>query len=101
MVRKRDLTGGSDEQKAADDHRRCFADPPGQAWLRSISQAPTRPPNSRDGAGHDARESRRGMIVHANRTLMEKGRQFFRKTNHKIWTVSDLWIIYVARSTVC
>jgi hypothetical protein len=40
MVRKRDLTGGSDEQKAADDHRRCFADPPGQAWLRSISQAP-------------------------------------------------------------
>jgi len=40
MVRKRDLTGGSDEQRAADDHRRCFADPPGQAWLRSISQAP-------------------------------------------------------------
>jgi len=40
MVHKRDLTGGSDEQRAADDHRRCFADPPGQAWLRSISQAP-------------------------------------------------------------
>ena len=40
MVRKRDLTGGSDEQRAADDHRRCFADPPSQAWLRSISQAP-------------------------------------------------------------
>jgi hypothetical protein len=33
MVRKRDQTGGSDEQRAADDHRRCFADLPGQTWL--------------------------------------------------------------------
>jgi len=57
IVRKRDQTGGSNEQRAADDHRRCFADPPGQTWLRSINQLkrPTRPPNSRDGTGRDAR----------------------------------------------
>jgi hypothetical protein len=55
--RKRDQTGGSDEQTEADDHRRCFADPPGQTWLRSINQLkrPTRPANSRDCAGRDAR----------------------------------------------
>jgi len=64
MVRKRDLTGGSDEQKAADDHRRCFAYPPGQAWLRSINQAPHATPElSRWCRAHDARESRRGIIV--------------------------------------
>ena len=40
MVRKRDQTGGSDGPRAADDHRRCFADPPGHSWLRSINQAP-------------------------------------------------------------
>jgi hypothetical protein len=39
-ARRRDQTGGSDEQRAADDHRRCFADPPGHTWLRSINQAP-------------------------------------------------------------
>jgi hypothetical protein len=60
IVRERDQTGGSEEQRAADDHRRCFADPPGQTWLRSINQMkrPTRPPNSRGGTGRDAR---RGM----------------------------------------
>jgi len=57
IVRKRDQTGGSDEQRVADGHRRCFADRPGQTWLRSINQLkrPTRPPNSRDGTGRDAR----------------------------------------------
>jgi len=57
ILRKRDQTGGSDKQRAADDHRRCFADPPGQTWLRSINQLkrPTGPPNSRDGTGRDAR----------------------------------------------
>jgi len=57
IVRKRDQTGGSDEQWAADGHRRCSADAPGQTWLRSINQLkrPTRPPNSRDGTGRDAR----------------------------------------------
>jgi len=39
-VRKRDQAGGSDKQRAADDHRRCFVNPPGKSWLRSINQAP-------------------------------------------------------------
>ena len=32
--------------------------------------------------------------------ILERGRQFFRKIIHKLWTVSDSWIIYVARSKV-
>ena len=40
MVRRRDQTGGSDEQRAASGHRRCLADPLGQTWLSSIYQAP-------------------------------------------------------------
>jgi len=49
------------------------------------------------------RVATRHFIVHANRKLYgdkERGRQFFRKTNHIIWTVADSWIIYMARSTV-
>ena len=54
-VRKSDQAVGSDEQTAADDQRKCFADPPGQSWRRSINQVPSaRPSNSRDGAGRDA-----------------------------------------------
>jgi hypothetical protein len=54
-VRKSDQAIDSDEQRAADDHRKCFADPPGQSWRRSINQVPSaRPSNSRDGAVRDA-----------------------------------------------
>ena len=78
MVRKRDLTGGSDEQRAADEHRRCFAYPPGQAWLRSINQAPHATPElSRWCRAHDARESRRGILSYTqivNCTAMEMRR---------------------------
>ena len=51
MVRKCDQTGGSDGQRLADDHSRCFADPLGQSLRRSIDPAPHA--NPRDGAGRD------------------------------------------------
>ena len=54
-VQKSDQAVGSDEQRAADDHHKCFADPPGQSWRKSINQVRSaRPSNSRDGAGRDA-----------------------------------------------
>ena len=41
-------------QKAVNDYCRCFADPPGKFWRRSINHAPHATPNSRDGTGRDA-----------------------------------------------
>ena len=86
MVRKRDQTGGSDEQRAAADHRRCFADPLGQTWLRAINQLkrPTRPPNSRVTAGCDARRGISNKHLpkrHLQITYcMKRGRQFKKKS---------------------
>jgi len=40
MVRKCDQTGDTDEQRLADDHRSCFADPLSQSWRRSNDQGP-------------------------------------------------------------